>query len=105
MEAARITAITTRYKGILTARGNKPVRQNEENPGRAEKQRKLDHVLWMVCHLLDSDEAKDYSDAKRNRWLGWIQGVLWAEGIYTVEEQKQHNLWSRTAVGRSLDEP
>lgn len=25
------------------------------------------------------------------RWLGFIQGVLWAAGIYTVEEMANHN--------------
>jgi len=25
------------------------------------------------------------------RWLGFIQGVLWIMGVYTVEELKEHN--------------
>lgn len=103
MEQARVAAVVARYKGVLEAKGNTPVRQSEASPDRDERERKLDHVLWMAHHL-ESDEAKDYSDAKRNRWLGWMQGVLWAEGVYNLEEQKQHNLRSRSVVGRSIDE-
>ena len=25
------------------------------------------------------------------RWLGFIQGVLWTQGVYTIEEMKNHN--------------
>lgn len=25
------------------------------------------------------------------RWLGFLQGVLWMEGMYTLEELKDHN--------------
>jgi hypothetical protein len=25
------------------------------------------------------------------RWLGFIQGVLWMENVYTIEEMKNHN--------------
>lgn len=28
---------------------------------------------------------------KLMRWLGFAQGVLWAEGYYTLEELKRHN--------------
>ncbi len=28
---------------------------------------------------------------KTFRWLGFVQGVLWCEGIYTLEELKEHN--------------
>ena len=25
------------------------------------------------------------------RWLGFVQGVLWSERLYTIEELKDHN--------------
>jgi hypothetical protein len=28
---------------------------------------------------------------KAFRWLGFIQGVLWAQGIYSIDEMKTHN--------------
>jgi hypothetical protein len=29
---------------------------------------------------------------KKMRWLGWIQGVLWAFGAQSIEEQKRANM-------------
>ena len=29
---------------------------------------------------------------KLMRWLGFAQGVLWCDGIYTIEELMQHNM-------------
>jgi hypothetical protein len=31
------------------------------------------------------------TEAKGWRWLGFIQGVLWMENIYTIDEMRQHN--------------
>jgi len=28
---------------------------------------------------------------KANRWLGFVQGVLWANGIYALVDFKEHN--------------
>lgn len=28
---------------------------------------------------------------KMNRWIGFIQGVLWVEGIYLIDEMGGHN--------------
>lgn len=28
---------------------------------------------------------------KAMRWLGFIQGVFWAEGVYTLDELKEHS--------------
>lgn len=25
------------------------------------------------------------------RWLGFMQGALWSEGIYTIDEMREHN--------------
>ena len=49
----------------------------------------LDHVLWMLDlteHFLDNMKTE-----KVFRWLGFIQGVLWSEGMYTINEIKEHN--------------
>ena len=29
--------------------------------------------------------------SKIHRWIGFIQGVLWVEGIYTIDEMGEHN--------------
>jgi len=35
--------------------------------------------------------VKEGRRRKANRWLGFVQGFLWANGIYTIEEMKEHN--------------
>ena len=36
-------------------------------------------------------EAGEGELAKANRWLGFMQGVLWRSGIYTLDELREHN--------------
>lgn len=46
------------------------------------------------CHaMLDSiDEfIEENRTDKAFRWLGFIQGALWAQKIYTIDELKTHN--------------
>jgi hypothetical protein len=45
-----------------------------------------DHFLSMQERMVD-----DFSEAKLGRWLGYIQGVLVANGCITLEEAKAIN--------------
>ena len=52
------------------------------------------HYNLAHCHnMLDQMEIfiQEGRMDKVFRWLGFIQGVLWAAGIYTVEEMANHN--------------
>lgn len=49
----------------------------------------FNHVKWMTKQVPDFLGAG--RKEKVNRWLGFIQGVLWAKKIYTIEEMKEHN--------------
>ena len=53
------------------------------------KDETISHVLWMLCKIPEFIEAG--REEKANRWLGFVQGVLWAKEIYTIEEMKEHN--------------
>lgn len=48
----------------------------------------LCHVKWMLKEMLPFVPGQW---EKANRWLGFVQGVLWCEGVYTIEEMKNHN--------------
>lgn len=40
------------------------------------------------------------------RWLGFLQGILWCNGIYSIEEMRDHNRASRDelrGLGHSLE--
>lgn len=47
----------------------------------------LAHLHWMC------DEAMGFVEAGRRekafRWLGFIQGVLWSEGLVTIDDLKE----------------
>jgi hypothetical protein len=59
-------------------------------PGRESQ---LRHALWMTNAILESLESGDMSesDGKVFRWLGFLQGVLWSQAIFSLEELKKHN--------------
>lgn len=50
---------------------------------------KLKHALEMI----DKMEAfhTEGQIEKFNRWLGFVQGVFWMTGVYTLDEMKTHN--------------
>ena len=40
-----------------------------------------------ITELLTKDDRME----KTFRWLGFIQGVFWVLGLYTIDEMKNHN--------------
>jgi hypothetical protein len=46
------------------------------------------HLIWMCQEALEF-EAND--PEKAHHWLGFIQGVLWAENECTIDEMREHN--------------
>lgn len=49
----------------------------------------LKHVMWMCLEipmLVDQGKLD-----KAMRWLGFVQGVLWACRVYTIDEMRAHN--------------
>ncbi|MCK5020904.1 MAG: hypothetical protein KAS32_28040 [Candidatus Peribacteraceae bacterium] len=46
---------------------------------------KLKHLKWMLDNMPDEKETPD----KYNRWLGFMQGVLWAFEIKTIDEMRE----------------
>lgn len=48
-----------------------------------------DHLRSMYDRLKVDPES--FSEGKRNRWLGWMQGVVVATDFGTLEEMKEIN--------------
>lgn len=48
----------------------------------------LPHLKWMLEQLRLPEM---FSEGKRNRWLGFVQGALWAKGLTTIEKEKERN--------------
>lgn len=47
------------------------------------------YALNMIERMLTWDLSENMD--KANRWLGFIQGVLWTTGLYSIEEMRDHN--------------
>lgn len=56
---------------------------------RPTEMQQLQHTRWMVEELLSQD---DLPFDKVNRWLGFIQGVLWSRGKYSIDDMRHHNM-------------
>jgi hypothetical protein len=53
--------------------------------------RQVKHARWMIDTMITGMEAGDVSDDNASRWLGFVQGLLWASGLCTIEEMRGHN--------------
>lgn len=53
------------------------------------KNSRLAHARWMIdqmLHPLDGKMKIKVDDEKiANRWLGFIQGVLWSENVFSIQ--------------------
>ncbi len=54
-----------------------------------DRQTVMAHVMWMCSTALKELEENNDRD-KANRWLGFIQGVLFCVGHYTIDEMRAH---------------
>lgn len=46
----------------------------------------LSHSLWMTKNMPGGNTKKGH------RWLGFIQGVLWANRLFTIDDLRHHNM-------------
>lgn len=51
--------------------------------------RGLEHARWMLPSIQAFAQQGDLSKAQR--WLGFVQGVLWMTGVYAIDELRTHN--------------
>jgi len=78
----RVSALLTEYDQLLERRGidwtptvDRPNFDDGSRP-------MLAHCRWMIRMM--RAEAGNWSERKTNRWLGFIQGVLWSNGIFGI---------------------
>lgn len=59
--------------------------------GLEDEKTQLEHAAWMIQEMLDAWDGK--SERKTNRWLGFIQGILWStkmRGILELKDESRH---------------
>ena len=49
----------------------------------------VEYLVNMLTELEEMDLKERWE--KANRWIGFIQGVLWAHGIFSIDQMKDHN--------------
>lgn len=49
----------------------------------------MNHLCWMASYA--QNFLNDQDQDKAHRWLGFIQGVCWAKGVFTIKEMREHN--------------
>ena len=68
---------------VMDLYGNRLTTYAESRP------KNVDHLLSMIPTIRGF--IAEGRREKAMRWLGFMQGVLWAEGIYTLHELMDHN--------------
>jgi hypothetical protein len=54
-----------------------------------DRDKAMRHAMWM-CEV-SLGFIRDGQAGKADRWLGFVQGVLWACGHYTIDEMRVHS--------------
>jgi hypothetical protein len=102
MEAEKVNEVLAVYAVLLSESGYPAERQEGENDVSRLSTLQLRHAHWMCneARAFPADKVK-----KKMRWLGFIQGVLWANGFRTIEEMRRDNMPSNqfcTQCGEKL---
>lgn len=88
MNAEQIIKAVERYKDLLARRGVPSKRQNTAGVKPTETER-LAHIGWMCESILV--QVSEGSIQKAERWLCFVQGILWGEGLATIDSMRDDN--------------
>jgi hypothetical protein len=88
MDATRILSVVSDYQNKLLTRAVQPV-QYPMQKAVSDPKHTLAHAAWMLGNIrLQVVQGKL---DKAQRWLGFVQALLWVHGVYTIAELKTHN--------------
>lgn len=89
MTNQKIKDVCSMYLNELKSEGFEPRRQAATEVVNWKTSR-LSHAAWMAEQAIAFvDEGRK---EKANRWLGFVQGILWSTGFYTIYDMKNHNM-------------
>jgi len=88
MTNEKIFTILNKYSKFLNKKGYKSraIKQKLYYPNDIDA---MGHVLVMIPRI--KQFIKEERREKAFRWLGFVQGILWSYGEYTIEELRDHN--------------
>ncbi len=84
MTESKLLEIISKYKELLRSNGITPAKHDDSMLSIDYKEQ-LRHCAWM----LDQMELMQFEKAQR--WLGFLQGVLWSQSIDTIAKLKADN--------------
>lgn len=98
MNIEKYRQVIKKYKDMYDNAGLKPVKHYDITLAIDYKQ-EIQHCRWMLDEmekmLEDAENPYVYDTdakiAKINRWLGFIQGVMWAQSMFTIDQLKEDN--------------
>jgi hypothetical protein len=96
MDPTQILKISDKYKAILHSIGAHAQKCDTSLNVKTGYPCTFDHCLWMCGEIEHQIRVGDREKAMR--WVCFIQGVLWASGILSVDSMREDN---RSAVGNS----
>jgi hypothetical protein len=73
------------YRKTLMSLGYRPVEWRKPTSS-VPKRAALNHILWMLYRA-----GNFFLEGPINRWLGFAQGVMWALGVYNINEINDHS--------------
>jgi hypothetical protein len=87
MTPEQILSAINKYEKLLENLGDTPLESKHDN--RCCQSTATAHLLTMIPKMREFISQNKLE--KAFRWLGFIQGVLWFEGLYTLDELKNDN--------------
>lgn len=101
MDLQDIRRVLACYRGLITS-SSKPVPYQPLRLDAAAQPtlfQAVCHALWMcdemggrlAAHSVSDPGADPAAEGKANRWLGFVQGVLWVAGLRTVAAMRDDN--------------
>ena len=60
--------------------------------GLKDNMKQMAHIRWMMSQMLNNfnkHDELDWKEDKINRWLGFIQGILWCNKMRGIKEIKK----------------
>lgn len=87
LDSRKVLELIDLYGSMLDSRGIEPIAYDLD-AGSPEASEALSHCRWMLERM--ELMARGNETHKLDRWLGFIQGVMWMCGHYTVNELREH---------------
>lgn len=89
MTPSKIVEVLEGYRAKMLEIQAEEKQLRDYNSIEISRDEQLSHINYMIGAAINFVQAGRID--KSFRWLGFIQGVLWANGIFTLDDLKEHS--------------